>query len=111
MHRAELAVQDRTRVAQFPASVAEYRALRERDARVRVARFLALPADDKQARERTMAEFGWVYRQVRPLEEEYTRDVSAPFCSRFRLTPCPLLRRAMLNSFALASGARANEAC
>jgi hypothetical protein len=83
--RETLAAQEaetrRRREARFPASVAEYRTLRETDGEqvLRVARFLAA---DKGRKEEMMERYGWAYRQVRPLEEAYTANVS--ICARCR---------------------------
>lgn len=84
-HRANLAAQEdearRKRDAQFPTSAAEYRTLQDKDIQQRIARFLMA---NKLTKEKMMSEFGWVYRQVKTLEDEYDRDASIfVFLSRF----------------------------
>lgn len=54
--------------AQFPASLAEYRTIRSKDTQLRIARFLTA---DNTARDKMMDEFQWVWRQVKPLIDEY----------------------------------------
>ncbi|KAI0339370.1 hypothetical protein BDW22DRAFT_1431645 [Trametopsis cervina] len=74
LHRQRLAeaAAQRRRDAAFPASVAAYRA-ESKEVQARVARFLVAGASVK---ERMLQEFGWVYRQVRPLEEVYGSDTA-----------------------------------
>ncbi|KAH9939151.1 hypothetical protein B0H21DRAFT_50111 [Amylocystis lapponica] len=69
---AQLAVQEederRRRDAQFPMSIAEYRAIRNKDIQMRVARFLMA---DIITRERMTTQYGWVWRQTKPLSDDY----------------------------------------
>jgi len=62
----------RRRDAGFPRSVQDYRSIRNKEVQLRVARFLA--TDDVQKQETMMGEFGWAWRQVQPLKDEYERD-------------------------------------
>lgn len=62
----------RKRDAQFPGSALEWRAIKDKDIQARIGRFLGASPVIK---ERMLEEFGWAYRQVRPLEEEYTKNV------------------------------------
>lgn len=68
----------RKRDAQFPMTASEFRVIRSKDMQVRIARFLLA---DKMTQERMMTEFGWVYRQINPLLNEYRADVSHPKAS------------------------------
>jgi hypothetical protein len=59
--------------AQFPRSGSEWRAIRNKEIQVRIARFLM--AHDRE-QEKMMTRFGWASRQVAPLQNEYRIDVS-----------------------------------
>ncbi|KAI0825613.1 hypothetical protein BC629DRAFT_1448788 [Irpex lacteus] len=63
----------RKRDAQFPGSALEWRAIKDKDIQARIGRFLGASPVIK---ERMLEEFGWAYRQVRPLEEEYTKNIA-----------------------------------
>ncbi|EIN09470.1 hypothetical protein PUNSTDRAFT_133262 [Punctularia strigosozonata HHB-11173 SS5] len=58
---------------QFPQSVTEFRQIANKDRQLRVARFLA-SSDDPQKQEATMNEYGWAWRQVKPLNDQYKAD-------------------------------------
>lgn len=77
---ADLEVRDeksrRRRDAQFPMSVQEYRALQPKPVQHRVARFLVADAKKQDA---IMTEFGWAWRQVLPLKDEYEKNVGIRF--------------------------------
>ncbi|KDQ50148.1 hypothetical protein JAAARDRAFT_142389 [Jaapia argillacea MUCL 33604] len=68
----------RIRDAQFPMSVDEYRAMRSKEVQLRVARFLVLCNAEHNVRmmgqEKMMGEFGWAWRQVSPLCDEYQNN-------------------------------------
>lgn len=53
---------------EFPQSVDDYRA-KSKDTQHRVARFLSLESDAQ--REKMLTEFGWAWRQVVPLKDEF----------------------------------------
>ncbi|PCH44497.1 hypothetical protein WOLCODRAFT_139037 [Wolfiporia cocos MD-104 SS10] len=63
--------QRRERDKQFPADIAAYRAITNKDVQLRIARFLTA---DSIARDRMQDEFGWVWRQVQSLVDEYNRN-------------------------------------
>ena len=69
--REELAQKQRD--AFFPKNVAEYHAITSRAVQMRVARFLL---SERGTQERMLSEFGWAWRQVTPLVEEYASNVS-----------------------------------
>jgi hypothetical protein len=58
--------------AQFPVSIEDFRR-RSKDVQHRAARFLVLSDDARQ--EKMLTEFGWAWRQVRPLQEEMANNV------------------------------------
>ncbi|EPQ56551.1 hypothetical protein GLOTRDRAFT_138252 [Gloeophyllum trabeum ATCC 11539] len=65
---------------QFPSSIGEYHAISNKDVRLRIARFLFAferqhqsPAHNHQ-KEKMMNEFGWAFRQVKPLCDEYAKN-------------------------------------
>jgi hypothetical protein len=64
----------------FPSTVEDYEAVRNKDAKLRVARFLMA---DILGKERMISEFGWSWKQVRKLEEEYEQNVSLFFAAFF----------------------------
>ncbi|KAL4252081.1 hypothetical protein ABKN59_001710 [Abortiporus biennis] len=59
----------RRRDAQFPRSLLDYSKLQNKDAKVRIARFLT---SDLYTKEKMLSKFGWAWRQVRNLEDEYS---------------------------------------
>ncbi|KAJ7201588.1 hypothetical protein GGX14DRAFT_464340 [Mycena pura] len=63
----------------FPKSIDEYRQ-RPKETQQRVARFLLLESDDQ--REQMMAEFGWPWRDVMPLQEAF--ETNTEFQERIR---------------------------
>ncbi|KAI0045810.1 hypothetical protein FA95DRAFT_1596621 [Auriscalpium vulgare] len=73
--RADLRTQDnearRRRDRAFPASVAEYRGITNRDISLRIAQFLAADAGKQEA---MMTQFGWAHRQVQTLKDAYAAD-------------------------------------
>jgi hypothetical protein len=62
------------RDAQFPGSYQEYSSIPNKDVQLRVARFLV---GDGQRQETIMTQFGWAWRQVQPLKDEYSRNVTS----------------------------------
>ncbi|KAI0761823.1 hypothetical protein BD413DRAFT_587816 [Trametes elegans] len=65
--------EQRRRDQQFPNSIADFHAIRNKDVQVRIARFLT--ADDL-GKERMMDEFKWSWRQTAPLVSEYNKTES-----------------------------------
>jgi hypothetical protein len=63
----------KARDAQFPQSIAQYRAL-DQATQARVGRFLVAEAG---AKERMLSQFGWAWRQVEPLMNDFKANVSA----------------------------------
>ena len=59
--------------ATFPSSLREYRAIRNKDIQLRIARFLMAESVGK---EKMMNEFGWHWRKVYKLDEDYEHNVS-----------------------------------
>jgi hypothetical protein len=59
--------------AQFPRNMADWRS-KPKNVQLRVARFLTL--SDKPKQERMLNDFGWAWRQVQPLVDEYHGSVS-----------------------------------
>ena len=72
-HEANLEKLRRQREQMFPQSTEEW-ASKPHDVRLRVARFLV--ADDTR-KEKFMSDFGWAWRQVTPLVEEFKKNVSS----------------------------------
>lgn len=60
------------REAQFPLSIEDFRA-KVKDVQHRAARFLVL--EDGTRQEKMLAEYGWAWRQVKPLQEEMAKNV------------------------------------
>ncbi|KZT70855.1 hypothetical protein DAEQUDRAFT_810437 [Daedalea quercina L-15889] len=58
----------RRRDAQFPADLAAFYAIQNKDTQLRIAKFLT--ADD-QTRERMLSEYRWVWRQVKNVSDEF----------------------------------------
>jgi len=58
--------------AKFPADISEYRAIRNKDIQIRVARFLT---SDSNGKDKMMSEFQWAWRQVKALSDEYAKNV------------------------------------
>ncbi|KAI0358299.1 hypothetical protein OH77DRAFT_1502727 [Trametes cingulata] len=73
MYRMREEAEQRRRDQQFPGSIADFHAIRNKDSQVRIARFLT---SNDIMRERMMDEFKWVWRQVAPLVNEYNRTDS-----------------------------------
>ena len=63
----------RKRDAQFPTTIAAWWDIKDKNVQARVSRFLMA---DQHVKEKMLAEFGWAYRQVKPLEDEYANNVS-----------------------------------
>ncbi|OSD05282.1 hypothetical protein PYCCODRAFT_1457322 [Trametes coccinea BRFM310] len=59
---------------QFPSSIDDFHAIRNKDVQIRIARFLV--ADDSK-RDQMMTSFNWAWRQVAPLVNDYQQ--SQPF--------------------------------
>ena len=79
----------KARDAQFPADVAAYHSIASKDVQLRIARFLMIP--DTASKERMLSEFNWAWRQVEPLQNEYTHNVSVSSLLSFTkrsILPC-----------------------
>lgn len=69
--------------ANFPMTVTDFRAIRDKTHKFHVCRFLMLEdgVGDKgeltSKRDAIMTKYQWAWRQVTPLCEEYAKDVSA----------------------------------
>jgi hypothetical protein len=60
--------------ARFPESIDAYHALNNnKDMQLRVAKFLSAPSN---MRDGMLSEFRWAWRQVKPLLDDFERDVS-----------------------------------
>ena len=57
----------------FPSSIRDFRS-KPKDVQQRAARFLVL--GDGARQDRMLAEYGWAWRQVKPLQEEMVKHVS-----------------------------------
>jgi hypothetical protein len=83
------AEQRRRAQANFPMTVTDLRAIRDKSHQLRVCQFLMLEdtIPDKgelaSKRDGIMTTYQWAWRQVTPLCEEYTKDVST--CSHSEL--------------------------
>lgn len=62
----------RKREAMFPATIGDYRSIRNKDVQLRIARFLTA---DSITQGKMMTEFNWAWRQTKPLQDEYHHDV------------------------------------
>ncbi|KAJ7089204.1 hypothetical protein B0H15DRAFT_839886 [Mycena belliarum] len=56
----------------FPQSIDEYR-LKPKETQHRIARFLLLETEDQ--RDKMLTEFGWAWRQVTPLKDEFQANI------------------------------------
>ncbi|KAJ7753745.1 hypothetical protein B0H16DRAFT_761983 [Mycena metata] len=56
----------------FPRSVEEYNS-RTKDIRHRIARFLVLESEEQK--EKILSEFGWTWKQVNPLQNEFHKNL------------------------------------
>ncbi|KAF8622067.1 hypothetical protein AX15_007217 [Amanita polypyramis BW_CC] len=56
--------------AQFPRNIADWRT-KSKDVQLRVARFLT---GDTTKQDRMISEFGWAWRQVQPLKDDYSKN-------------------------------------
>ena len=74
--RTEMENARRQEEAQFPLSIEDFRR-KSKDIQHRAARFLVL--DDDARREKMMSEYGWAWRQVKPLLEEMSKNVMCSF--------------------------------
>lgn len=69
--------------AKFPMTVTDFRAIRDKTHKFHICQFLMLEdtTEDKgeltSKRDAIMTKYQWAWRQVTPLCEEYTKDVSA----------------------------------
>ena len=68
----------RRQEAQFPVSIEDFRR-KPRDVQHRAARFLVV--DDGVRQEKMLTEYGWAWRQVKPLQEEMAKSVRCFFGS------------------------------
>jgi hypothetical protein len=77
----------RQRDAKFPLTVDEYRNIRNTTTQLRVATFLAAEANAQghAIQEKAMKDYGWVWRQVKPLKDEFANNVSLLFATRSEL--------------------------
>ena len=62
------------RDAEFPLSIDEFKA-KPKDIQHRVAVFLT--TSDLNGQEKMLSEYGWAWRQVKPLQEVYDKNVSS----------------------------------
>jgi hypothetical protein len=78
--------------AQFPVSIEDFHG-KPKDVQHRAARFLVLEEGTKQ--EKMLSEYGWAWRQVKPLQEEMTKNVKCFFFLVGWLRPltCVLMNR------------------
>ncbi|KAI0675974.1 hypothetical protein C8Q78DRAFT_1074931 [Trametes maxima] len=67
-YREREEAEQRRRDQQFPLSIAEFHAIRNKDSQLRIARFLTA---DQTIKEDMMDKFKWAWRQVSPLIREY----------------------------------------
>jgi hypothetical protein len=67
------------REMQFPQSAAEFNFIQDKELQQRIARFLTSGAN---VQDKMLNEYGWGWRQVERLKEEYMKDVS-PIRSNF----------------------------
>lgn len=76
------AEQRRRAQANFPTTMTDFRAIRDKSHQLHICRFLMLEdtiqtKDElKSKRDAIMTKYGWAWRQVTPLCEEYVKDVS-----------------------------------
>ncbi|GBE86326.1 hypothetical protein BKA93DRAFT_775604 [Sparassis latifolia] len=63
----------RRRDAQFPSDITKYHEIRSKDVQVRIALFLMA---DSIAKERMLTKFGWAWRQVQNLIDEYDHNTA-----------------------------------
>jgi len=79
--RAELEMREeeerKRREADFPLTREEF-AMKSRAVRQRAVVFLTTA--DTVAKEKMLSDYGWAWRQVRPLMEIFENDVSCSFC-------------------------------
>ena len=61
------------REVQFPQSAADFNTIQDKELQQRIARFLT---SDAIVQDRMLNEYGWAWRQVQGLKEEYWKDVS-----------------------------------
>lgn len=83
MRRQEEAQEEEARrrqEAQFPSSIEDFQR-KSKDVQHRAARFLVL--DDDTRREKMLSEYGWAWRQVKPLLEEMSHNVMCSFNGSF----------------------------
>ncbi|OCH86944.1 hypothetical protein OBBRIDRAFT_782384 [Obba rivulosa] len=75
--RARLAAEEdaarRRLEAQFPDTIARWHSFSNKDAKLRVSRFLMAP---KGEQEQMLSKFGWAWRQTEPLRLEYEKNPS-----------------------------------
>jgi len=76
------AEQRRRAQANFPMTVTDFRAVRDKSHHLHICRFLMLEdtvtdkGELKNKRDAIMTKYQWAWRQVTPLCEEYVKDVS-----------------------------------
>ncbi|KAH8103909.1 hypothetical protein BXZ70DRAFT_923311 [Cristinia sonorae] len=70
LQQQEQAIQ-RQKDSRFPINLAQYYQIRNKETQLRIARFLAA---DSSTRDRMMSEFGWAWRQVNNLVDEYQHN-------------------------------------
>lgn len=82
---ANEAEQRRLLLSNFPMTVTDFLAIRDKAHQLHVCQFLMLEdttpdkGELKSKREPTMSTYGWAWRQVTPLCEEYSKNVSPRF--------------------------------
>jgi len=79
--KSQEAAEQRRIDSQFPMSVSEYRAIRDKQVQLRIGGFLMLedeyPGNSslvRVKRDQVMSKFGWAWMQVTPLCEEYSKN-------------------------------------
>lgn len=62
------------REVQFPQTAAEFNTIHDKELQQRIARFLT---SDAIVQDKMLNEYGWKWRQVQGLKEDYMKDVSS----------------------------------
>ncbi|KAI0326979.1 hypothetical protein GY45DRAFT_1328231 [Cubamyces sp. BRFM 1775] len=73
MYRQREEIEQRRRDQQFPGSIQEFHAIRNKDVQIRIATFLT---SDEATRERMMDKFKWPWLHVAPLVDEFKNTES-----------------------------------
>ena len=62
------------REVQFPQSAVEFNTIHDKELQQRIARFLT---SDAIVQDKMLNEYGWGWKQVQGLKEDYSKDVSS----------------------------------